>query len=338
MLKIVCVILLALWISVAESHTADMLKNIIPVELSQQEKNTISKRVFVVGITDYPPFIFFNSAQNEFDGVAYEYLQIISRKTGIKFEYKVYYNLNDVINATQRGDVDIAFNVNNIVSALDKSEPYFVKTGRLIVRRQLINDWDQIFKKQNDEKITIANVRGTGISQLTERSMLSTAAINVNTPVEALVKVAFNEADYVIMDISQFGYYQSKFESSKLAVAKDSNTIDIISSFGFSPRLDANVKNIINKSILSLSAEEIQFIDAHWESFKYEEPLLRSEFLILLIVIILIILINLIWFLICSLSVKRVEKSLNSKWMSAFTKTIEHEKNILKASLLQEKK
>lgn len=315
------------------AHTVDTLKDVTKVQLSSQEKVILSKRKYIVGITDYPPFIFFNSAQNDFDGVSYEYLQLISKKTGIKFEYKVFSNLNDVITATAKGEIDIAFNVNNIVTAVDKSEPYFVKTARLVVRRQLINDWEKIFTNGPDSKVIIANVRGTGISQITEKSVLSTDAVHVNTPVEALVKVAFSEADYAIMDISQFGYYQSKFESSKLAIAKDSNTLDIISSFGFAPRLEPVVKNVINRTILELSPQEIEFVDLHWRAFAYKEPLLRTEFVILLLVIALIVIINCIWYFAWSVSIKNIEKSLDAKWINAFSKTIENEKKIIRAQL-----
>lgn len=284
--------------------------------------------MFKVGVIEYPPFIFFNRDKNRervnFDGVSYEALKIVGSKLGIRFEYEYCTDLEESIAKVKNGKLDILIKINESNEELPKSIPYFEKKSKIVILRGKTLTWTDIISEK-ERKLTMVEVRGTEIAKLIRTSVIPTL-IQVDTPIEALAKIAFNEVDFALMDIAQFGYYQRKLDSSKLVIVGDEQIFDIKTSFGFRPDIDPNVISAFNKAISSFSEHEFSYLNNHWEEFKWEEPLIRPEFAILLFCLAFSTINNIIWYVFYVKSHAQAERENNSRWLAAVTETIKNER------------
>lgn len=311
----------------------------VDVGMSGDEKTFIQDKVLTVAVTEYPPFFMINEKQNKFDGLVYEILQILSRKTNITFKYKVFKTLDEAVNAVESNSVDMVFNLNSVNDKLQKSEPYFIKRASSIVNRNTHGKFFETTSVPDVSKRKIAAVvSGTGIEKLLAINDPSPNVIFVDTPIDALLSIIIGDADFTFLDTSQFGFYQKKFDSHRLIIAGDGQKIEISSAFGFSPQTDKKTIHIINTALSSLNQNDRAFLNEYWENFIYTPPLMRAEFLLLLMTISLFILVNVAWFLFYTKSIKRFELQMNSKWLSALSETLDVEKKALRLQIEEELK
>lgn len=299
-------------------------------DLTPAERDAISNKVFKVAITEFPPFIYFNPdpalKNTHFDGISLETLKLISKKIGIKFEFIEYTNIYETIEAVKNGKVDIAFSLNGSNDELSKTIPYFTKKAKIIISRTRKLEWFDIINPETGKNLTMVEIRGTKISDFINTTTVRPKLVIVDTPIEALAKIAFGEVDFGLMDIAQFGYYQEKLESSRLNVVGNEQIFDIDTSFGLSPQLDVNVLNALNKAITSFSVKENEFLNSHWVEFAYEEPLIRPSFAILLFIIAFSTVNNVIWYRFYVNSLRVSERENNRRWLLASTEAIKNER------------
>lgn len=300
-------------------------------KLTVDETAVISRKV-TVAITDYPPYIFWDKNQNAYDGISHDTLQFISKKTGMQFEYREFESYGAALDAVKSGKVDIMFNVNQNVD-INKSDVYFTKKASIIVDRTSKTHWSDYFDNSN---FTVAVVEGTGIDKILNLKSTGHTIKYVHTPIEAIALVSFGDADYVIMDVAQFGYYQKRLDSHLLIPGEESQLLEIGTSFGFNPSIDKHVPAIFEKALASFSAAETLYIESYWNTYKYVEPVMRIEFMAFLVLILAFALNNAIWTKVYKSKLKNQERMLNSKWLKAVNDTLRVERQSIRAQITRE--
>lgn len=318
-------------------HFQSETSSTLVAPLTQEEIKALDKKVFKVAIIEYPPFIYFTRDKNrepvDFDGVSYEALKIIGNKLGIRFEYEKCTDLNEAIGKVKEGKLDILIKMNESNDELPKSMPYFEKKSKIVILRGKTLTWTDIIS-QKEKKLTMVEVRGTSLFGLIKTNVIPNL-IQVDTPIEALAKIAFNEADFALMDISQFGYYQRKLDSSRLIIVGDDQIFDIKTKFGFNPELGPHIISAFDKAISSFTAKEFEYLSRHWEEFKWEEPMVRPEFAILLFCIAFSTINNIIWYRFYVKSHALAERENNQRWLAAVNETIKNERAVIAAKNVQ---
>lgn len=92
--------------------------------------------VITVGVKESPPFIIVNE-QKQVSGVSAEFWEMIDRDIPARIEYKVYPELNLLIEALRSGEVDMSINPITVteprMNYLDFSQPFFI-SGTTIAR------------------------------------------------------------------------------------------------------------------------------------------------------------------------------------------------------------
>ena len=280
--------------------------------------------------------MYWDKNRESYVGITHDTLQLISKKTGIKFKYVPFESYDMALSAVKAGSVDVMFSVNQ-TSDLQKSDSYFTKKASLIVERTSKTHWSDYFSDSSSESVA-AVVEGTGLDKMLDLKKHGHNVKFVHTPIEAIALVSFGDADYTIMDLAEFGYYQKKLDSHLLIPGDESQLLEIATSFGFSQTINKHVPAIFEKALASFSAQETLFISAYWDSYKYVEPTMRAEFFVFLIVIILFITTHIVWAQIYKHRLKSQERMLNTKWLRAVNETLAVERQTIRAQLANELK
>ena len=299
--------------------------------LTADEHAATSQKV-TVAITDYQPYIFWDKSRNTYDGISHDTLQFISKKTGIKFEYHTFESYSAALDAVKAGKVDVMFSVNQNVS-IKKSDAYFTKKASLIVERTAKTRWADYFDSSD---FTAAVIEGTGIDKVLNLKSTGHKIKYVHTPIEAIALVSFGDADYAVMDLAQFGYYQKRLDSHLLIPGDESQLLELATSFGYGPSVNKHVPTIFEKALASFTALETLYIESYWNKYKYVEPVMRVEFMAFLVLILAFALNNMIWAKVYKSKLKNQERMLNSKWLKAVNYTLQVERQSIRAQITRE--
>lgn len=317
-------------LSFAAESGANKLSSGLIIELTDHERKIANQRKYKVAITDYPPFVYYDYNNDSYYGIAIQTLKTISKKTGLKFEFVEYANLQDTINAVKDGKADITFSASFFSSLIQKTDSYFTRKAYIVVARQNKNYWTDLFLNANeDSKLSMVTVRGSVFSRLAQNLNVKIRVIDVNTQIEALIRVAIGDADFTLMDSSTFGYYQNKLSTNALVLAESSQVFEVVSNFGLSNNLDPSLINVFNKGINSINKKENELIEEQWKQFIYKEPLMRVEFLILIITLCIFVIVNVIWYKLMIRNLKRQEQILSERWIASVSEAIENERQLL---------
>jgi len=311
-----------------DEHFVPNKESTVISPLTSAEIASLKRKIFKVAVTEYPPFVYFNDIpknSNQFDGVSFEALKIIGKKLGIQFEFIKCTDLNEALNMVLENRADLVIKMNEPNTLLRHSIPYFEKKAKIVILRGKTLSWTDIITPVKDKKITMVEIRGTDMISMVKTNIIP-ALIQVDTPIESLAKIAFGEADFALMDLSQFGYYRRKLDSTRLVIIGDNQIFNIHTVFGFSPQTDENFISAIDKAISSFTNQEFQRLNNHWETFAWEEPLVRPEFAILLFCIAFSFMNNVIWYIFYMKSMALSERENNKRWLAAVTETIKNER------------
>ena len=97
---------------------------------SVHAQDTIAKdkAPLLIGLTQAPPFVM--EQDGRFSGLSIESWQLVNRKLDYEYEFRVYEDLEALLNAVENGDVDLSINPITVtdqrMSRMDFSQPYFI--------------------------------------------------------------------------------------------------------------------------------------------------------------------------------------------------------------------
>jgi len=222
----------------------------------------------------YPPFEFYENSS--FQGMAYDYLQLIAGRLGIRIEPVSGIEWKDALEQLKsRAGVDLV-----VLITRDSERESFVE-----FTRDYIAFPEVIFTRKDSSFISgIKDLHGMTIAS--ENSFIGTdwlkrdipqaKIIETDTTVAALELVATGKADAYLGNLAVVSYLIEKKGLIDLKVAAPSPYPD--DAYAMGVRKDwPELARIIDKALASLSAAEHRQIRQKWLSLRYEHGLRASD-------------------------------------------------------------
>lgn len=309
----------------AEKAGVYITSEIIPPITAKEKAAITENAILTVAVTEYPPFVYTDPVTKKLTGTSIELLDIISHKTGLQFNFKMYSALYSAHNAVKRGEADLAFIASeHDAELLRLSVSYATRKLKIIVTQRNKNTWTDVFEETVLQKkdIPIVQIKGTYVDKIFKDINIDVAPVFVNSVPEALMKIIFDEGAFVLLDTSQFGYYASKMGFSRLAVANKSQIFSTETKFGFNKNLNNYIATVFDKTIASLNSKELEYVASFQSKFEYNEPVFRAEFGLLMGILIFIFINNIIWYIVYVFSIRRVRNTLDARWCEAVSTSI----------------
>lgn len=264
-------------------------------ELEWINNNPIIK----VGVDeDWPPFDYLNSDKKH-SGICSEYLNIISNKTGLKFDIYAS-NWSEVIHKIKNKELDMLAcdgKTSDREALLNFTSPYLSLDVVVVGKKELkINSFEQI----KDYKVAVQN--GDYLYDALKKKFPDIKVVFTESNSEALKLVSYGKADLYIDNLPTISYFieknlltnleikiKSDFEPSEISVAvikeKDilKNIIQkVLNDISDNEKKEIQKKwafSIDEKNSINLTEEELLWIknnpiikigaDANWPPFEY---------------------------------------------------------------------
>jgi len=220
--------------------------------------------------TDYPPFEFYEN--NAYQGMAYDYAQLIAGRLGIRIEPVTGIPLKDALDQLKaRSGVDLV-----VLLTRDRARESFVEFTRDYISFPAV-----LFTRKDSRFISgIKDLYGMTIAS--EKSYIGTdwlrrdapqaQILETGTTVEALVSVATGKADAYVGNLAVVSYLIEKKGLVDLKVAAPSPYPD--DAYAMGVRKDwPEFARIIDKALGAVSEEEHRQIRQKWLSLRYEHGL-----------------------------------------------------------------
>ena len=264
------------------------------LKFTQKEKNYIKnhKSVRIAGI-ERAPLFYKDQKNNDFQGIYIDIIDLISKKSGIKFEYRVAKDWEDSFNQLFN-DASLIMG-NSIMSdyRLDTlASNGFMNFELAIVANKNLSFIPSI-KELDTKTLALANPSPAYELIADKYSNLNLNIIETKTSKEAMSLVLKNKADVVLVnDIFLTSLFKNEFSDLKVVGLSSENLkLNFIMN-----SLEPELLSIINKVLKSISYSQQQNIKDRWVSTKINTTIDYSIVYkvagILLFVILIIFLIN----------------------------------------------
>lgn len=243
-----------------------------PLHLTPDEQAWLRNHPVVragIGI-DYPPFEFYEN--NGYHGMAYDYMQLVSRRLGIRIEPVPVISWQETLEQLRnRSGVDLVI----LVTRDEERERFIEFTGDYI-------SFPAVLFTRKDSRF-ISGIRDLyGMTLASERNFIGTAwlrryipevkIIETGNTAEALESVATGKADAYLGNLAVVSYLIEKKGFVDLKVAAPSPYPD--DAYAMGVRKDwPELARIIDKALADVSEEEHRQIRQKWLSVRYEHGL-----------------------------------------------------------------
>ena len=250
--------------------------------------------LFLAADSEYKPIEFFDE-KGVYSGIGADYVELISKHLGIKFEIVKSANWNDVISKVKRRDVDV---LNAVISTPEREEylnfstPYLTIPSVIIVNKNV----DRELKLSDLAGMNVVMVSGYGYVDLLRSKYPKIKIVLVSDLKIALRKVSFGIADAFVGDLATASFYIESEGITNLTIAGESQPSNVS---GFAVRSDwPELISILNKGISSLTEEERRSIQQKWIHLE-TAPAVMSLYLkkiLLIIAIVVLFVVCVFWF------------------------------------------
>jgi PAS domain S-box-containing protein len=269
--------------------------------LSAEDRLWLSQHPNVrVGITVIPPQVLYD--HGEYTGLAIDYIHLLERKLGNRFELVPYTTWNEVIEAAKKRQIDMIFAAQMTperLTYLRFSKPYIELPNMILVRKDRAGG--QSLKQLTGWRVAVS--QGSAVHEHLKAVGPALILVPVQDELTGLMKVSLGEADAMVVEISRASYYIDKAGIMNLRVAGDA---EFLYQLRFAVRDDwAALPAILDKGLDSLTFGERQELNQRW--VRVGEPSLFSSglFRIALGAVVASILAVVAW----NLSLRRLVKS-----------------------------
>ena len=235
------------------------------LHLSDQEKRWLADhpQLRVISNEDFLPFSFFNENQR-LRGISADILDKIRLKTGVKFVAKKGSSIDSMISTVNRGDADL-------IAALapspdrerqvDFSRPYFAAPYVVVTPNKANRPRDLEELSGNRLAIISGSVKQLGIEQRYPKIQIVTAD-NLN---QAFSMLARGEVEGSIGILTSAEYLIARSYQGSLKISSTVGGRGAQLAFAVSPESPL-LLSILNKSLLSISPEEMNEITNRWRN------------------------------------------------------------------------
>ena len=227
------------------------------LDFSKTEKEVIenSQKLFIAMTASFPPIDANSIHENE--SILTGFLDEIASQSGLEFEIRIYQNPNDVLKAIKDGSVSLIaplqynskWAFENNIQLSETLIPLHIYP--IINKKSLINHKSEV--KFNTIDLD-ANVKIAITEEFLGTELINSPDKNIilsKSSLESLKAVNKAKADITYTSLYTLQYY-SAIDSLKNLVIDRENKYDSSLHIGYAAHLDPRIKDIINKTILSL--------------------------------------------------------------------------------------
>lgn len=256
------------------------INNLFAKELfSPQEKEFIQKQpvIRVAGEMDWPPFDFVENGKHQ--GIINDYLQLISKQTGLKFTIKTGYTWSELLNMAKNKQIDLL----PIAAKLPEKASFLDFTNAYIKSREYVYVLDSQTHVQRIEDLfgkVVAIPRSHAAINIIRKKYPKIKILETKTPLDALDKLITKKVDATIQNHALVNYLIKDYNITSIKAVL--NVPFLNKNFHMAVRKDMPMlKTIIQKALNDISHEQKEQILSKWiYSNKIKEkqiPLSRSE-------------------------------------------------------------
>ncbi|WP_368030569.1 transporter substrate-binding domain-containing protein [Arcobacter sp. s6] len=235
---------------------ANILQN-----LTHEEKKFIKNNPIInVGAEiDWPPFDYVED--EKYKGLAKEYLELIEKRTGLKFNYIHGYKWNELLQMAFEKKIDLM----PILSKTPNREKNLIFTSNsYMVIRDYLYSSNKTYKTLDDlSDKSIAIEKGYAHEDFIRNNYPKIKIIEVNDTLEAIDLLLTKKADALISNIPQIEYLTKKYNLSELT---PTFVVNKVNNLYMAFRNDFPIlKSIIDKALDSISMIEKNELSSKWK-------------------------------------------------------------------------
>jgi sigma-B regulation protein RsbU (phosphoserine phosphatase) len=209
---------------------------------------------------NYPPIEFFDS-DGQYRGIGADYISLMESKLGIRFEIQRYETWNDVVEATERGEVDVwveAVGTPERREYMLFSDPYLHVPSVIIVRKETPGD----LTLPDLAGLRVAVTKGYASYDFIRARQPDIDLLEVPSIRNGLERVSFGSADALIASDAAASFYIASLGLTNLRIAGESGYVMRLS---MASRKDWPILiGILQKAQESLSDDERGQIYSEW--------------------------------------------------------------------------
>lgn len=227
-----------------------------------EEKAFIQKKqlIQVAGEMDWPPYDFVENGQHQ--GIIRDYLDLISKQTGLKFNIKTGYTWTELLNMAKNKQIDLM----PVLIKIPKRESYLTFTKEYIKSREYAYTLDS---EQNIERMedlfgkVVAIPQSYASIDIIKKHYPKIRILETKSPLDALDKLITRKADAIIQNHALTSYL---IKDQNITTIKAAFNVSILNkSLRMGVRKDRPLlSSIIQKALDDLSNEQKEQILSKW--------------------------------------------------------------------------
>jgi len=230
------------------------------VSLSPDERQWLLQHGRIrIGVTVIPPQVLRNDGK--YKGLAIDYIQLMERKLGRRFDLVPYATWNEVIEAAKTRQIDMIFAAQQTAERLTYlrfTQPYIELANMILVRKDR-----QGGSSLNDMKgWSVAVSEGSAVHEYLKKESGYLELRPVHDELSGLMKVSMGEADAMVVEVSRASYYIEEAGILNLRIAGNAG---LLYKMRFAVRNDWPVlSEILDKGLSSITDEKKREISQRW--------------------------------------------------------------------------
>jgi len=234
-----------------------------PVLLTQEEIDWIETHpvVIVGGGAEWPPYDFIDS-KGQYQGIARDYLNIISSLTGLKFKYEETGTWRDHLKQFVAGEIDLlpaVFMTQEKSSYMAFSSPYHEAVEYFFIRSDIKLD-----DKNSLDNLRVALPRDDSRISTIKRYFPELNIVETNTADEAIELVLNGKADLLYDYYAVLSYKLDRQGILNIEPLQSTRYLGSENLYMATQKSEPVLLSIIDKGLLAISAVQKRSIDDKW--------------------------------------------------------------------------
>jgi PAS domain S-box-containing protein len=219
---------------------------------------------------NYAPFIFVDS-DGALKGISVDYLSLLEKKLGIRFQMMKPDNLNVILDRVRRGEADL---VTSLMKTPERSEsllftaPYISVPAVIIVRKSFERKLPINIERMDGLKIALG--KGYAVQPYLQKKYPQLSLVPVDNDVTGLTRVSFGDLDAAVLDLASASHI---IESLKITNLRLGGEVDFNYALSMASRRDwPLLDQILEKGIARVTPNEKEEVLNKWVRLSRPSP------------------------------------------------------------------